>query len=86
MRGKSAIAYTVPGPTDGSPTAVRLDLYDLAGRHVRRLASDPEGVPGQYHVLFDGRGRGGSRLAPGIYFVRLSRGSEYLAKRLVILP
>jgi hypothetical protein len=81
MRGQSVLAYTVPA--DGTP--VRLDLYDLAGRHLRTLASDPAGAAGEYRMLFDGRGRDGARLAPGMYFVRLSRGSENLAQRLVIL-
>jgi hypothetical protein len=85
MRGQSALVYTVPSSPGSASPAVRLDLYDLAGRHLRTLASDPAGTPGEYHVLFDGRGRDGSRLAPGIYFVRLSRGSENLAKRVVIL-
>jgi hypothetical protein len=86
MRAQSSLVYTIPSSSNGSSPAVRLDLYDLAGRHLRTLARDPAGTAGEYRVVFDGRGRDGSRLAPGMYFVRLSRGSEILTKRLVVLP
>jgi hypothetical protein len=49
---------------------VRLDVYDLAGRRVKRLF---EGVlpPSRQHLRWDGRDDRGSGVAAGVYFVML---------------
>ena len=51
----------------------RLSVVDVAGRAVRTLV-DGEMPAGEHGVTWDGRDSGGSHVAPGIYFVRLSAG------------
>jgi len=65
FRAASTITYSLPvaGP-------VTLDIYDIAGRHVRRLV-DGEGTVGLHHVDWEGRDKSGRRVAPGVYFYRL---------------
>jgi C1A family cysteine protease len=61
----SRIVFGVPAPTN-----VSLAVYDVTGRLVRSLISDhrEEG----YHVIdWSGGGHSGSRVSPGIYFLRL---------------
>jgi hypothetical protein len=56
----------------GIPTSanVTLGIYDVTGRLVTKLLSGHRSEG--YHVVdWDGRGRSGSRIGPGIYFVRL---------------
>ncbi len=52
------------------PSRVRLDLFDAAGRHVRRLV-DGGGAEGLYQVSWDGRDTRGNAVAPGIYLAQL---------------
>jgi hypothetical protein len=56
----------------GIPTGsnVTLQIYDVSGRHVMTLVSGDRAEG--YHVVdWNGGGRSGSRVSPGIYFVRL---------------
>lgn len=68
------------------PTAgrARLDVYDAAGRHVRRLV-DHEEEPGIHAVAFDGTDRSGRRLMAGIYVIRLSMEGGVRTGKLVLL-
>jgi len=78
----------------GSPGAVRirfalaagdqanLDLYDAAGRRVRRLV-DGEARPGWHEAFWDGRNEAGRRAASGVYFLRLSGHVHEASKKLV---
>jgi hypothetical protein len=83
--GASTIELLIPGETAGANPMVTVDLYDLHGRHVRAIARAPF-APGRHAVAIDGKDDAGQRLAPGVYFVRLSRGARHLIRRLVILP
>ncbi len=80
-RGESLIDFVVPG---GEALPVRLEIYDLSGRR-RAVLADGVFAPGRHHARFEGRDKSGARLAPGLYFVRLSRGSERLTRRLVVM-
>lgn len=63
---------------------VQLDLHALDGRRVRRLASGVR--PAGLHTLrWDGRGEDGRRVAPGVYFAKLTTGSGGDAARIVVL-
>lgn len=53
------------------PTSAQLTLYDVAGRALRTLV-DGSQTAGEHAVHFDGRDGSGRRLAPGVYFYRLS--------------
>ena len=63
---------------------VRLRVYDLAGRVVRRLVMDEERV-GEHVVTWDGIGDGGRRLAPGVYLCRLEAGDLDETRRVVLI-
>lgn len=49
---------------------VRLTLYDMLGREVKRLV-DGTLSAGSHQILWDGTGRNGVKMASGIYFYRL---------------
>lgn len=49
--------------------SVRVEVWDLAGRRVRRLHAGAEGT-GSYRRSWDGRDDGGRLLPPGIYLCR----------------
>jgi hypothetical protein len=52
------------------PGTARLDVYDAAGRQVRRLQA-PGLAPGPQALGWDGRDEAGRPLAPGVYLYRL---------------
>ncbi len=53
--------------------AVRLEVFDLAGRRVARLLDGALGA-GIYRIRWDGRDDAGRRLGSGVVFARLSAG------------
>jgi len=67
------------------PGAVAFDLtvYDAAGRVVRRLAGGERGA-GHHTARWDGRDAYGLRLASGVYFVRLTAGTEVRLRKVVL--
>jgi hypothetical protein len=68
----------------GTAAPVRLDLYDMSGRHVRSLAHATQGA-GAYVVSWDRRDGAGAALARGVYVVRLRAGDEVLSRKLALL-
>lgn len=73
--GRLDIAFALP---DGAPA--RLELLDVAGR---RLATREVGALGAgRHVARLGEGHA---VAPGLYFVRLSRGEAFRIARVSVL-
>ncbi len=82
--GRASVRYELPdGAGAGAP--VSLVLFDLGGRRVRSLIDGAQS-PGTYTIALDGRDDRGQRLAPGLYFVRLSRGATQQTRRLVVMP
>ena len=79
--GASRIAFEL----DGGGGAVRIGIYDLAGRLVR---SFDEGTlsEGRHEVRWDGRDAGGRRVGNGIYFIKVavSHGPQGTGKVLVV--
>ncbi len=71
--GTSTIAFDI-----AEPSAVVLSLYDIAGRLVSTLV---EGTlpAGRHEALVDG-----AILPPGVYLVRLEKGSDLLTGRIVV--
>ena len=61
---------------------VRLDIYDVSGRHVRRVV-DGAFTPGAHTLAWDGRVDSGEAAAAGIYFVRLEAGGRNVTARVV---
>jgi cytochrome c peroxidase len=68
----------------GSPAAVRLEVFDAAGRRVRRLA-EPGAVPGLRTIAWDGRDEAGEAVARGVYLVRLVSSEGSITRRVTIL-
>lgn len=68
-------------PQDGE---VRLEIYDVKGRHIRRLVSRHEEA-GQHKVTWDGRDSCGSPVASGVYVYRLDAGKNMVSKKMILL-
>jgi subtilisin family serine protease len=75
----TTIAYTVP--RDG---VVRLAVFDVSGRLVRRLVGAAQEA-GRHEVVWDGRDAAGRRAAGGVYFYRLATGGVGETRRMVRL-
>lgn len=81
-----------PGPTDIHWVVPRLvhpvevSLFDLSGRRVRSLLSDPGLSPGAHSVHWNGLDDRGTRARAGVYLVRLRVGADVRVARLVVLP
>ncbi len=63
---------------------VRIRVFDLAGREVRKL-SDGRFPAGQYRISWDGRLANGVRLASGVYFAFVEIGGESFVQKLTLL-
>lgn len=63
---------------------VRLDVYDLAGRHICTLVNDHLSA-GWQKVRWDGRGDAGQRVASGVYFCRLQTEGSSVRHKVVVL-
>ena len=63
--GEARLAFRLP-----RSAPVRLDIYDLLGRRVRRVLDGPA-IAGETRVAWDGTDAAGRRLGPGVYLARL---------------
>ncbi|MBD3349462.1 MAG: T9SS type A sorting domain-containing protein [Candidatus Eisenbacteria bacterium] len=63
---------------------IKLTVYDIAGRQVRRLI-DGLSAPGRHEATWDGRDDAGERVASGVYFLRLEDGHSIASRKLVLL-
>lgn len=77
--GAANVHYGVP-----RPAWVTLDVLDVHGRRVARLA-DRLHEAGGHDLAWDGRGPGGARLPAGVYLLDLRSGGRRDVKRLVLL-
>ena len=73
----SALKPVVPGISYdiATTTSAELDIYDVAGQHVRTFALGHQS-PGRYSILWDGRDDAGRELNDGMYFWRLQTDAE----------
>jgi hypothetical protein len=62
-----------------STSLVKLDVFDVQGRHVGNLLSDRL-QSGSHKVFFDA-----NNLASGIYFARMNAGGQTMTKKMVLL-
>jgi hypothetical protein len=74
------IGYALPGPS-----RVRLTIYDVRGRAVRDLVSG-ERPAGRGSARWDGRDAAGLRVAPGVYFYRLTTSAGSLTRKMTVAP
>ncbi len=73
FRAETVALLTVASGAD--PARMVVALYDVGGRKVREMAA--EAAAGRaYELHWDGRSQSGALVAPGIYFARVSVGSE----------
>ncbi len=79
-RASTEIVYAVPATAGRS--AVRLSIYNCAGKRVRTLLDGPES-PGVRRVVWDGRDAGGLAVASGVYFCELSCREETFTRKIV---
>jgi hypothetical protein len=64
--------------------AVRLEIYDVRGRLLRRLL-DAALPAGRHRVFWDGRDGGGGSAPSGVYFYRLRWAGSERARRMLLL-
>ena len=65
--------------------AVRLTIYDTAGRSIRMLARGATFAPGTHAFEWNGTDASGVRVAPGLYLARLVVGHEIRHARIMLL-
>jgi carboxypeptidase T len=79
------IPYTVGARAGtGRPVAVSLAIYNVAGELVATLVDKPLS-PGRYEAVWMGSSDRGAAVASGVYFARLSVGSESALTRKIVL-
>ncbi len=88
-----ALHQNVPNPFNpltsikyvtGEDGYVRLEVYDVSGRHVRTLV-DAFQSKGQYTVDWNGIDNQGGSVSSGVYFYRLMAGKRVLNRKMVLL-
>jgi hypothetical protein len=77
--GLTALAVDLP-----VESAVRLDVFDVTGQRVARLA-DARLPAGRHRFTWDARDASGVRAAAGLYFVVLDAGGFRASSRLVLV-
>jgi hypothetical protein len=78
-RGSATLRYRLAQPGDA-----QLDIYDLSGRRLRRLAAGRLAA-GEGVRRWDGRDESGRDVAAGVYWVRLRWAGGESARRVVVL-
>jgi len=77
---ETSLGFDVPRP--GGRVTIR--IFDLSGRRVRDVL-DRHHAPGRYWVSWDGRDDRGTRVAPGVYFYRMTAPGFRQTRRMVVL-
>lgn len=76
-RAPITLRYDIP---EARP--IRLTLFDLMGRPVRRLVDGTPGI-GRHRLFWDGRSDGGTEVASGLYFLRLEMDGRSVTRPLI---
>jgi predicted outer membrane repeat protein len=76
------IAYVVPG--SGARGAVRLCVFDGAGRRIRTLVDALE-RPGPHRVFWEGKDQSRAPVGSGVFFCRLTHGGRTLSQRMLLV-
>jgi hypothetical protein len=91
--GNFTISAVAPNPLNPEATLtytttkqgpVRIDMFDIQGRLVRRLVDAPAMTAGTHDVKIDGRDGRGEKLPSGVYYIR-GTSSEGAFKHLVTI-
>jgi|GEM_PF-5076105 len=92
--GRVTLSQNVPNPFNPHteirftlPVAGRvvLDVFDVAGRHVRTLVHEEAMQAGEHVVPWAGLDDDGQELASGVYFYRLKTAGERVVRKMVLL-
>ncbi len=62
------------------PGLVSAEIYDVTGRRIRTILSEPRGA-GVHAVDWNGESESGRRLGPGVYFLQARHGGRTVTKR-----
>ena len=79
-RGEVRFGFSLA--VDGAAT---LEIFDLSGRRLRRVAGGALGA-GEHVATWDGRDESGRGAAPGLYFARLTTATASLTRRIARIP
>jgi hypothetical protein len=63
---------------------VRVDVYDVLGRHVANIHSD-DLEPGFHELIWNAHDKHSRRVASGIYFIKVAQGKESLSRKIVLV-
>ena len=66
------------------PQDIRLNMFDIHGRHVRCLA-EGRMETGRHKIGWDGADYSGRQVSPGVYFCRLETGGADLVRKVVLV-
>lgn len=75
------IAFSLAAPADAT-----LQIFDVAGRHIRNISTDSTLPAGTHVRAWDGRDDSGRPTGAGLYFVKLIAGGTVDTKKLVRAP
>ncbi len=64
---------------------VTLEIYNILGSRIRTLVRGESLNAGRYTAVWDGRDEGGTSVASGAYFCRISAGDFHASKKLALL-
>ena len=93
-RGRHRLADNVPNPFNPStrfefhlahPALVRLDVFDMRGRLLRRLIEGVDLEQGSHSAVWNGRSQSGIEVESGVYFCRFQAGDHVETKRMTLL-
>jgi hypothetical protein len=77
--GRVTVRYDVAGASE-----VRLEVYDVAGRHVTNLAGGKRET-GSYRAVWDCTDHYGKPVSPGVYLVRFESGERLSSRKVLVL-
>jgi hypothetical protein len=80
FRSSTVIAFSL-----ASPGPVRLAIYDVSGRLIRRLHDGTALGAGPHRTEWSGDDQVGRAAAPGVYYYRLESGSHSATERVLLL-
>ena len=63
----------------------RLEVYDVSGRRVAELMNGKRVAAGTYRLNWEGRDDQGARVAPGMYFIRLTAPDGETTRKAIVL-
>jgi len=71
--------YDIP-----KPTLVKLSIYDIEGKCVRKLINQIQS-PGKYYIKWNGQGEHGDNIGTGIYFYQLMCEGRTITRKMLMI-